>query len=175
MPGLPQEAGPRSLSKLQGKSPWQPFPRDPRPGEPETLSPAGDGGGRRDTQWGGTWWLLQGLESRSSAGKMTHCSKPWKRYEGCEIIFVATEVMLKNETLVKCPYSSIIPRVCTGNCIKRTKPLLACLCFVHQMELCPAYFNLLFMFSKARAASKRLQKNKGPFLFFIIMRPFLPP
>lgn len=166
--------GPQKSFKVQDKSPQQLFPRDPCAGEPERLSPTGDGGWR-DAQWGGTRWLLQGLESRYSAGKMIHYSKPCTRYEGCEIIFVATEVMLKNETLEKHPYSSIILRVCTGNCIKRGKPLPACLCFAHQMELCPADFNLLFTFPKARAASKYLQKNNGPFLFFIIMRPFLPP
>lgn len=88
---------------------------------------------------------------------------------------MASEVMLKNETLEKHPNSSITLHVCTGNCIKWAKPLLTCLCFIHQVELCPADFNLLFTFLKARAASKYLQKNNCPFLFFISMRPFLLP
>lgn len=100
MPVCQRRPDPKKSFKVQDKSPWQPFPGDPRPGEPEILSPTGDGGrsggGRRDAQWGGLQWLPQGLESRSNSGKMIHCSKLWKRYEGCEIIFVVTEVMLKN-------------------------------------------------------------------------------
>lgn len=77
---------------------------------------------------GGMQWLPWGQESRSSSGKMTHWSKTWKRYEGCEIIFVAVEVMLKNETLEKHPCSSITVHS-TSNFIKRAKPLLACFVF----------------------------------------------
>lgn len=62
-----------------------------------------------------------------------------------------------------------------SHCIKRAKPLLVSLCFVHQVELCPDDFNLLFTFSKARTASKYLQKNNSPFLVFISMRLFLCP
>lgn len=48
--------------------------------------------------------------------------------EGCEIeiIFIATEVMLKNETDEHC-CSSVTGHVCLSHCIKRAKPLLACL------------------------------------------------
>lgn len=48
--------------------------------------------------------------------------------EACEIeiIFIATEVMLKNETDEHC-CSSITVHVCLSHCIKRAKPLLACL------------------------------------------------
>lgn len=91
--------------------------------------------------------------------------------EGCEIIFIATEGMLKNETDEHAA-AALTAHVYLSHCIKRAKPLLACLCFVHQVELFPDDFNLLFTFSKARTASKYLQKNNSPFLFLISMRLF---
>lgn len=96
--------------------------------------------------------------------------------EGCEIeiIFIATEGMLKNETDEHAA-AALTAHVCLSHCIKRPKSLLACSCFVHQVELFPDDFNLLFTFSKARTASKYLQKNNSPFLFLISMRLFLHP
>lgn len=56
--------------------------------------------------------------------------KVCKGYE-IEIIFIATEVMLKTETDEHC-CSSVTAHVCLGHCIKRAKPLLASVLFTQR-------------------------------------------